>query len=60
MDLSGPQLTSVLSGVSTEKRSIIFVSATIAQARIECDRMEKFDATGHNAMFGDNNINFDL
>ncbi len=49
-----------LSGASTEKWSILFVSAKIVQARVVCDRMEKLDATGHNAMFGDNDINFDL
>ena len=48
-----------ISGASTEKRSILF-SAKIAQARIEFDRMKKLDATGHTAMFGDNNINFNL
>jgi hypothetical protein len=49
-----------LSGVFTEKRSILFVSAKISQARIECDHMEKLDLTGHNAIFGDGDINFDL
>ncbi len=44
----------------TEKRTILFVSSKISQARILCDRMEKLDAMGHNAMFGDDNINFDL
>jgi hypothetical protein len=49
-----------LSGESTEKRTVMFVSLKISQARILCDRMEKFDAMGHNAMFGDDDINFDL
>jgi hypothetical protein len=40
-----------LSGVSTEKRTILFVSLKISQAHILCDCMEKLDATGHNAMF---------
>ena len=49
-----------LSGQSTEKRSILFISSKIAQARIECDRMEKIDAVGGNQMFGDDDMNFDL
>jgi hypothetical protein len=49
-----------LSGESTEKRTVLFVSSKISHAQILCDRMEKLDATGHNAMFGDDNINFDL
>ncbi len=49
-----------LSGESTKKRSILFVSSKISQARIKCEHMENLDATGHNAMFGDNDINFDL
>ncbi len=49
-----------LSGESTEKRSILFVFSKISQAQIKCERMENLDATGHNAMFGDNDINFDL
>jgi hypothetical protein len=43
----------------TEKRTILFVSSKISQARILCDHMEKLDAMGHNAMFGDDDINFD-
>ncbi len=49
-----------LSGESTEKRTVLFVSSKISQARILCDCMEKLDATGHNAMFGDDDINFEL
>ena len=49
-----------LSGESTEKRSILFVFSKIAQARIECDRMEKIDAVGGHQMFGDDDMNFDL
>ncbi len=44
----------------TEKRSICLILQRYPQAQIECDRMEKLDATGHNEMFGDNDINFDL
>ncbi len=49
-----------LSGKLTEKRSILFVSLKISQARIKCERMKNLDAMGHNAMFGDDDINFDL
>ncbi len=49
-----------LSGELTEKRTVLFVSLKISQARILCDRMEKLDAMRHNAMFGDDDINFDL
>ncbi len=49
-----------LSGKLTEKRSILFVSSKISQAQIKCERMENLDAMGHNAMFGDNDINFNL
>jgi hypothetical protein len=49
-----------LSGELTEKRTVLFVSSKISQAQILCDRMEKLDATGHNATFGHDDINFDL
>jgi hypothetical protein len=49
-----------LSGESTKKRSILFVSSKISQAQIKCECMEDLDAMGHNAMFGDNDIIFDL
>ncbi len=42
----------LLSGESTEKRTILFVSLKISQALILCDHMENLDATEHNAMFG--------
>ena len=51
---------SYLSGESTEKRSILFVSSKIARARIECEKMEKIDAAGGHQMFGDDDMNFDL
>ncbi len=51
---------SQLSGKSTEKRSILFVSSKISHAQIKCEHMENLDAMGHNAMFGDDDINFDL
>ena len=49
-----------MSGESTEKRSILYVSAKIQQSRIMCDWLEKLDATENNAMFGDDDINFDM
>jgi hypothetical protein len=49
-----------LSGELTEKRTILFVSSKILQAQILCDCMEKLDAMGHNAIFGDEDSNFDL
>jgi len=49
-----------MSGESTEKRSILYVSAKIQQSQIMCDWLEKLDATGNNAMFGDDDINFDM
>ena len=49
-----------LSGKSMEKRSVLFISAKMGQARIHCKNMEKIDAKGPNAMFGDDDIDFDL
>ncbi len=44
-----------LSGESTEKRSILYTSARIDEARIKRQAMEKIDA-GPNAMFGDDDM----
>ncbi len=49
-----------LGGESTEKRSVIYVTARIQEARMRQHQMEKLDATGPGAMFGDDDINFDL
>ncbi len=49
-----------LGGESTEKRSVIYVTAKIQEARMRQHQIEKLDATRPDAMFGDNNINFDL
>ena len=38
----------------------MYVSAKIQQARIMCDWLEKLDATENNAIFGDDDINFDM
>ena len=43
-----------------DRSSILYVSAKIKQSRIMCDRLEKLDATENNAMFGDDDINFDM
>jgi hypothetical protein len=53
-------IRSHLSGKLTEKRSILFVFLEISQAQIKCEHMENLDATRYTAMFGDNDINFDL
>lgn len=45
---------------STEKRAILLVTAKIKEAKIRRDIMEKIDASGPDAMFGDDDINFDL
>jgi len=49
-----------LSGASTEKRSILFVSAKVTHSRIKSDRLVGLDARGGNDAFGDDDINFDL
>ena len=49
-----------LSGESTEKRSIIYISSKIEQARIHRNKMEKIDAAGQDAMFGNEDFAFDL
>ena len=49
-----------LGGKSTEKRSVIYVTAKIQESRMHQHRMEKLDAYGKDAMFGEDDINFDL
>ena len=44
-----------LSGESTEKRSILYTSARMSEARVRHKELEKIDA-GPNAMFGDDDI----
>jgi hypothetical protein len=46
-----------LSGKSTEKKSVIYISAKQQEAKL---LREKIDASGPNAMFGDDDMNFDL
>jgi hypothetical protein len=47
-------------GESTEKRSVIYVTAKIQESRMHQHQMEKVDAHGKYAMFGEDDINFDL
>jgi hypothetical protein len=49
-----------LSGESNEKRSVIYISAKQQEAKSLREKMEKIDASGPNAMFGDDDMNFDL
>ncbi len=50
-----------LSGNATEKRSVIYISAKQQEAKsLREEKMEKIDASGPNAMFGDDDMNFDL
>ena len=49
-----------LSGESTKKRTIIYISSKIEQARIHHKKMEKIDAVGKDAVFGDEDLVFDL
>ena len=49
-----------LSGESTKKRIIIYISSKIEQARIHHEKMEKIDAVGKDAVFGDEDLAFEL
>jgi hypothetical protein len=49
-----------LGGESPKKRSVIYVTAKIQEARMCQHQMEKLDATRPDAMCGDDDINFDL
>jgi hypothetical protein len=49
-----------LGGESTEKRSVIYVTVKIQEARMRQHQMEKLDVTGPDATFGDDDINFNL
>jgi hypothetical protein len=49
-----------LGSESTEKREVIYVTAKIQEARMHQHEMEKLDAIRAYAMFGDDDINFDL
>ena len=45
-----------LSAESTEKRSILYTTAKVNDARIKRKLWEKVDTEGHNAAFGDNDM----
>lgn len=45
-----------LSGRTVEKRAVLYTTARINDARIEREAMEKIDAVGPNAMFGDDDF----
>ena len=45
-----------LGGEAVEKQSVLYSSARISEARMKREEMEKIDATGPNAMWGDDNI----
>ena len=49
-----------LSGKSTEKRSVLYISSKMEHARIYRKSMEQIDTAGQNAMFGDDDLTFDL
>lgn len=49
-----------LGGGTTEMQSIIYTSAKMSEARLRQVEMEKIDAEDDDAMFGDDDINFDL
>ena len=53
--------TPFMGAESTEKRCVIYVTAKIQESRMWQEQMEKFaTATGNDAMFGEDDINFDL
>jgi hypothetical protein len=49
-----------LGGKSIEKRSVIYITAKQQEGRLKLEQNEKIDAVGRIAMFGDDDINFDL
>jgi hypothetical protein len=49
-----------LGGKSTEKRSVIYITAKQQEARLYLAQNEKLDAKGPNAIFCYDNINFEL
>jgi len=49
-----------LGGKSIEKRSVIYITAKQQEGRLKLQQNEKIDAVGPTAMFGDDDINFDL
>ncbi len=49
-----------LGGKSIEKRSVICITAKQQEGRLKLEQNEKIDAVGCTAMFGNDDINFDL
>jgi hypothetical protein len=49
-----------LGGKSTKKRSVMYITAKQQEARLKLAQNKKLDAKGHTAIFGDDDINFDL
>ena len=49
-----------LTGASIEKRAILYISSKMQRARIEREKREQVDTAGPKALFGDDDINFDL
>ena len=49
-----------LGGKSIEKRSVIYITAKQQEGRLKLEQNEKIDAEGRTAVFGDDDINFDL
>jgi hypothetical protein len=49
-----------LGGASTEERSVIYMTAKQQEAKTLREKIEKIDATGLNAMFRDDEMNFNL
>ncbi len=47
-------------GASTEKRSVIYMTAKQQKEKSLWDKMEKVDATGHTAVFRDDDMDFNL
>jgi len=49
-----------LGGVNTERQSVLYSTARINEARIKQSVMEKIDAQGSDAVWGDDDVAFDL
>ena len=49
-----------MGGKSIEKRSVIYITAKQQEGRLKLEQNEKIDAEGRTAVFGDDDINFDL
>ena len=45
-----------LSGDAVEKQSVLYTTSRISEARVRREEMERIDAPGPNAMWGDDDI----